>query len=189
MDSCFKIHIPLQKDFSGDTLVGIASTTSVDRDTERMSQAALEMMEHDIKTMGINLFENHEHHWENTLGIVNDAQLIGDKLKVKIQLDDPTTNPKVTTLLNKLSRGIKLGLSVGGNVTSTRTEYDAKLKQKVKVIDGVKLYEISVVGIPSNADSYVSLPDMISKSIKSVCPCCHAKMTSKSCPQCLWKKN
>jgi len=189
MDSAFNIHIPLCKDFSGDTLVGIASTTSVDRDTERMSEKALKEMETDIKNLGVNLFENHEHHWENILGVVNDARLVDKQLNIKIQLDDPTTNPKIPAILNKLARGIKLGLSVGGNVTSTKMEYDPELKQKVKVIDGVKLYEISVVGIPSNADSFVSLPEAIAKSIKSKCPCCYAKITAKSCPICLWKKN
>jgi len=184
----FNVFIPLQKDFVGDTLTGIASTTSVDRDTEKMSEKALKEMERDIKSLGVNLFENHEHKWENTLGVINDAELIGKQLKVKIVLDDPQTNPKIPIILNKLARGIKLGLSVGGNVTSTKWEYDKTIDKRVKVIDGVKLYEISLVGIPSNADSFVSLPDMIAKSFKLTknCPICFAKMT-EVCKVCFYK--
>jgi len=192
MDTAFNVYIPLKKDFSGDDLTGIASTTSVDRDTEKMSEKALKEMETDIKTLGVNLFENHDHNWENTLGVVHDAQLVDKQLNVKIKLDDPVTNPKIPILLNKLARGIKLGLSVGGNVTATKWEYDRELGKKVKVIDGVKLYEISVVGIPSNADSFVSLPEMISKSmnkkpIVKSCPLCFTKNIKDVCPTCFYK--
>ena len=189
MESAFNVYIPLEKDYAGDSLLGIASTTSVDKDTEKMSEKALQEMERDIKELGVNLFENHEHKWENTLGVVHDAQLIDKQLKVKIKLDDPNTNPKIPVLLNKLARGIKLGLSVGGNVTSTKYEYDKSVGKRVKVIDGVKLYEISVVGIPSNSDSFLSLGEAISKSVKSTCPCCLTKSSKSKCEVCYYEFN
>lgn len=167
MNKSFKFYIPLQKNtISTDELVGIASTVSIDRDEERMSDNALQQMQQAIKTIGVNLFGNHQHDWENTLGFISDSQVVDRQLKIKVKLDNPDTNPKIPMLLNKLERGIKLGLSVGGNVTKDKYEYDKAAGKKVKVIDGVNLYEVSVVGIPSNADSYVSLPDAIFKSIK-----------------------
>lgn len=163
----FNFYIPLQKDFgTDDYLNGVASTVSIDRDGERMSDKALADMQRDIMSLGVNLFGNHEHSWENTLGVIKEASNSNNQLNVKVRLDDPSTNPKIPMLLNKLKRGIKLGLSIGGKTTAEKWEYSKELGKKVKVIDGVKLYEVSVVGIPSNSDSFISIPTAISKSIK-----------------------
>ena len=192
MENKFDFCIPLQKGIETD-LIGVASTISVDRDEERMSERALKMMVSDIKTLGVNLFGNHEHNWENTLGVINDADLSGSQVNVKITLDDANTNPKVPALLNKLNKGIKLGLSIGGQVTSERWEHSKELGKKIKVIDGVKLLEVSVVGIPSNADAFVSIPQAIHKSAykgrmgtetieewESICHYCGAKLSNMS---------
>ena len=121
-----------------------------------------------------------------------DADLINDHINVKIGLDDPQTNPKIPALLNKLKKGIKLGLSVGGKITASRDEFNKELNKKIKVIDGVKLYEISVVGIPSNADAFLSIPQAITKSAKSLnnnkCYCCYSELSKGVCNLCLWKK-
>lgn len=183
----FNFYIPLQKDFSinNDTLTGVASTISLDRDGERMSEKALADMQRDIMSVGVNLFGNHEHSWENTLGSIKDATVSNNQLGIKVQLDDPTTNQKIPMLLNKLKRGIKLGLSIGGKTTSEKWEYNKELGKKIKVIDGVRLYEVSVVGIPSNSDSFISIPTAIVKSrqlLKAVvysCDICGHKERSK----------
>jgi phage head maturation protease len=126
--------------------------------------------------------------------VIKDAELQGNKVAIKIVLDDPSTNHRIPALLNKLAKGIKLGLSVGGAVTKQRTEYDKQANKKINIIDGVKLYEVSVVGIPSNSDSFISLPMAIAKSRKSLnlnnktsqCPCCNTKNVVIKCPLCLW---
>jgi len=185
----FNFIIPLRKD-AGD-ITGIASTSSVDRDDERMSEKALADMIDGIKREGINLFGNHEHNWENTLGVVKDANLSGSQVLVKIGLDDPITNPKVPMLLNKLKRGIKLGLSVGGNVKSFKWEYDKAVGKKIKVLDSVEIYEVSVVGIPSNKDSFLTIPQAIAKSARlpelKKCFNCNTKTEKENCPICLTK--
>jgi HK97 family phage prohead protease len=188
MSENFNFIIPLKKDLAGD-LTGIASTTSVDRDEERMAPEALKNMVSDIKKEGVNLFENHEHGWQNTLGVVKDASLSGDKVMISISLDDPNTNPKIPMLLNKLKKGIRLGLSVGGNVTSFKWEYDKSIGKKIKVLDGVKIYEVSVVGIPSNTESFLTIPQAIAKSASlpelKKCFNCDTKTEEKECPICL----
>jgi HK97 family phage prohead protease len=184
----FKFFIPLKKG-SNDSLMGIASTISVDRDSEKMSSQALEDMRREIVEKGVNLFGNHEHQWENTMGVIKEASISDNQLLIKATLDDPTTNPKVNMLLTKLARGIKLGLSVGGSVTKERWEFDKSINQKVKVIDGVKLYEISIVGIPSNSDSFLSLPQAIGKCVSERCPACYSKLIKGVCETCLWTKN
>jgi HK97 family phage prohead protease len=189
--NAFNVIIPLQKDLNGGILTGIASTTSVDRDDERMSDTALQMMVDDIKKAGVNLFGNHEHSWENTLGVIKDAELVDKQVRVKIQLDDASTNPKVAMLLNKLKKGIMLGLSVGGNVEHFESEYSRQKGKKIRVLDRVKIYEVSVVGIPANADSYLSLGQAIAKSAKlpgDKCSLCFTKSSSDKCPTCLAEK-
>jgi len=187
----FNFIIPLQKDVSGD-LTGIASTTNIDKDDEKMSEEALKSMVSDIKTAGVNLFENHEHGWQNTLGVIKNADLVNNQVQVGITLDDATTNPKIPMLLNKLKKGIMLGLSVGGNVLNYKWEYDKNLGKKVKVLDKVKVYEVSVVGIPSNSDSFLSIPMAIAKSAKlpgfpiiTDCPLCYSHTNNGVCSLCL----
>lgn len=185
----FNFNIPLRKAINKDDyLIGIASTLAVDRDSEKMSEKALRDMQEEIITNGVNLFGNHEHNWENTLGLVKDAKIEQNQLKIGVQLDNPETNDKVMKLVSKLKRGIRLGLSVGGVVTSEKMEYNKELNRKVKVIDGVKLLEISVVGIPSNTDSFISLPAAIAKCMKQYCPVCHSKICNKKCNLCLWSE-
>jgi HK97 family phage prohead protease len=191
----FNFIVPLKKDANNLVLTGIASATSLDRDEERMSDSALDDMVSDIRKEGVNLFENHLHNWENTLGVITSASKTNDrKVAVSINLDDPTTNPKIPMMLNKLSKGIKLGLSVGGNVTASHWEFDKTLNKKVKVMDKVKIYEVSVVGIPSNADSYLTIPQAIAKSAKFSnplnlikCPNCYTDTEENECPICLTK--
>lgn len=191
MDNSFSFIIPLKKD-GLNALTGIASTTSVDRDSERMSANALKSMVSEIKSKGVNLFGNHEHNWENTLGAVNDASLVGDRVRVGIILDNPDTNPKIPMLINKLNAGIKLGLSVGGNVKDFKWEFDKLAGKKIKVLDDVQIYEISVVGIPSNAESFLTIPQAIMKSAKlkaarKICPLCFSNVIKGVCDLCLAK--
>lgn len=189
----FNFVIPLKKNIGPDAdLIGIASTLSIDRDEERMSDKALSMMVNDIKRSGVNLFGNHEHNWENTLGFIKDADLIENQVKVKITLDEANTNPKVPMLLNKLKRGIKLGLSVGGTVTKDKWEYDKSVGKKVRILDEVKIYEVSVVGVPSNADAFVSIPNAINKSANlynNICPVCFDLMKGVKCNMCQYQKD
>jgi HK97 family phage prohead protease len=193
MDKSFSFIIPLRKDGSN-MLTGIASTTSVDRDSEKMSIDALKRMAADIKTKGVNLFGNHEHNWENTLGVINDADIVDNQVQIRISLDNPDTNDKIPMLLNKLAAGIKLGLSVGGNVQGYSWEYDRTVGKKIKVLDDVSIYEVSVVGIPSNAESFLTIPQAIAKSAKlprappasvSRCPICWSDIFKGVCQTCL----
>jgi len=167
MQKNFNFSIPLKKDISDpDRLVGLASTISIDRDEERMSLKALNEMTEDIRTKGVNLFGDHEHGWTNILGGIDQADLRGDELFIGINPNK--SNPLYPQLIGTMStKGVTVGLSVGGTVTKEKYEYDAELGKKVKVIDGVKLYEISVVGIPSNPDAFVSIPGQIAKSMKT----------------------
>lgn len=186
--NAFNVVLPLSKTLTGD-LIGIASTTSIDRDEERMSQNALKMMVDDIKREGVNLFVDHDHKVDSIVGCVKDAELVGNQVKVSVTMDEASTNPRVSSILNKIAKGIRIGMSVGGNVTDYKWEYDHTAKKKVKVLDKVKIYEISLVGIPSNADSFVSIPQAIMKSARNTeksCPACFTIHKSHTCDNCYY---
>lgn len=172
----FNFCIPLKKAREG-ALSGIASTTSIDRDGERMSDQALRMMVDDIKAKGINLFGNHEHGWENILGGIDKAELNTQK-QVVIGINPNKANPKYNQFIGTMSTpGVTLGLSVGGTVKGDKWEFDKALGKKVHVLDKVEIYEVSVVGIPSNKEALLSIPTQIMKSMKE-------KGCDKNCELC-----
>ena len=182
-------NVPIVKTYSkvenGNTnfyIEGVASTTDVDRDTERMSEKALYKMQRDILEQGVNLFGDHEHGWESTLGVIKSSKIDGsNKLWIQVLLDDPVVNPKVNALLSKLNRGFHLGFSVGGNVTETKKEFDKALHKDVTIIDDLELYEVSLVGIPANkfckvegASASVSKSAFNSLNLPLECPHCYS---------------
>lgn len=185
----FRIFLPLTK--TGDRLTGIASATSVDRDEERMSDEALSMMADDIKRENVNLFGNHSHEWENILGGIDEAIIIDKKLHIGINPN--TSNPKYNQLIGTMNtKGVKVGLSVGGNVAGYKWEYDKNIGKKVKILDRVKIFEVSIVGIPSNADSFLTIPQAIAKSAKlpisqKQCKMCLSYIDDDSCGICNWR--
>lgn len=171
----FEFFIPFQKAPILDPatgyqhLHGIASTMDVDRDIEQMSPRALNKMIKTINTGKVNLFMDHEHDALNAIGVLERAWLGPDQTSaqtdIRLENSDSPMSP-VPYLLDKLSSGINLGLSVGGRVTEQHDEYDKKSGQKIGVIDDVELYEVSVVGIPSNPFAGLSIEGQIAKSAK-----------------------
>lgn len=159
-------------------LSGIASTTNVDRDRERMSEKALRKMKDVALSKGINIFGNHEHNWENTLGVIKNSELLdgGQKWKIDALLDSPVTNSKIPMLINKKKTGINLALSIGGRVLSTYKEFDKALGDDITVIDDLEPLEVSIVGIAANGDcDNISISAQIAKSAKLG----ESKMTTK----------
>jgi HK97 family phage prohead protease len=133
---------------------GYASDSSVDRDGDRMSPKALKSMQEAI-TAGMNLFTDHNHGIWDTIGLITKAENRGGYLWLEARLENPEINPKSAALLHKMEIGEKVGLSIGGDMVGSHWEEDKALGKKVRVIDDVKLYEVSVVGLPSNANAYL----------------------------------
>jgi len=133
---------------------GYASDSSVDRDGDRMSSRALKSMQEAI-TGGMNLFVDHNHGTWDTIGLITKAENRNGYLWLEARLENPEINPKSAQLLHKMDVGEKIGLSIGGDMVGSHWEEDKALGKKVRVIDDVKLYEVSVVGLPSNANAYL----------------------------------
>lgn len=135
---------------------GIVSDDSVDRDGDRMSLQALKQMEGAINS-GLTLFEDHKHDIENSLGHPVHAEIKNadgtNQLWATFKLEDPERNPLVASLLSKIDSGQRVGFSIGGDMdekAGVSREWNG-----VRTINGVKLYEVSAVGLPSNANAFV----------------------------------
>lgn len=160
----FDILVPFSKSVSDEGTLklfgGIASTTSIDRDNERMDKSVLNKIASGLQ--GAPVFFNHD---TKGLGIgkVSKAADVGDEVRIEVI---PTTAKSMSDQLTQIKEGILKSFSIGGRVLKIEKEYDEKLNKDVGVIKDVEIYEVSVVGIPANKDA--SILSYMSKSFKGV---------------------
>jgi len=134
-------------------LEGIASDGDVDLDGDRMTPKALTTMAQALNG-GINVFVDHEHTVGKLIGTTVKGEVLGNKVKTVVKLEDPETNPTVASILSKLDTGARLGFSIGGDLTESHIGWDGS--ESIRDIDGVNLLELSVVGLPANPRSFVT---------------------------------
>ncbi len=127
---------------------GIASDQSLDRDGDRMSGKAIDQMKSFVEE-GMNFYADHKHGLFDMLGVLTKAENRNGRLYVEARLEDPELNPQTKLFLHKLDIGEKIGLSIGGDLKKSHMDGNTR------IIDDVVLYEISAVGIPSNANAYM----------------------------------
>ena len=150
----FKVYSPLTKrsvdnfitksdDGSSDErilLEGIASTTSRDLHDEIVSSQAIESMAE--QAMNLNLHGDHWYNLEDVIGAIKESTVEDKQLKIKFLVTKKHT-PDIRDLLET---GVRLGLSIGGYVTS----YD----EKNRIINAIELHEISLTAMPANWDTF-----------------------------------
>jgi hypothetical protein len=180
----FKVMMNLAKSFErtsadGTThmiVSGLASGLNIDHQDDRMAQSAVEAFKKAIdegivlpdgRWSLIPLRTGHRLEWSDILGWITKADIDEDhNLWIEAELDERSGTAQ--TLFKNLTQGdrpgkpLQLGLSVGGKITQASHEWNPTLNKKVRVIEGVKLDEISVVGSPANPITYV---EALSKSI------------------------
>lgn len=167
-------------------IIGVASSNSIDRDNDRMSEAALQTMKSTAEA-NLTIFTNHEYKVpddlfgscvEATIKAQKDKEPIviksdsGDtevqtfdpqELEVKIKVVSDAVNPKAGQLYKAIEEGVNLGFSIGGAIKKAVSIKDAITNQAYNLIDAIDLYEISVVSIPANPDA---MNLAIAKSLK-----------------------
>lgn len=134
---------------------GIASTTSIDEDGDYMTKSCLEDMKR--QAVGLSVLKEHGRTLDDILGRV--TQIVDsneDNFKIKFKV-----LPRYEYyILELLENDINLGLSIGAKATdyepNDASEYGWKINK-------AKLYEISLVPLPANWDSFGSVK--ISKEI------------------------
>lgn len=159
----FQIFIPFEKTIEQDGSLklfgGIASSTSIDRDNERMDKAVLNKIASDLKKNS-TVFFNHDLKGLG-VGTVASAEVVNDSVRISVV---PTKAEGMRDVVTQIQEGVLKSFSVGGKIRDYEDQFDEKLGKKVRVIKDVDCYEVSVVGIPANGDA--SILSYMSKSFK-----------------------
>jgi HK97 family phage prohead protease len=159
----FNIVIPFEKSVSstGELKLfgGIASSSAVDRDFERIDKAVLPKIASDLRKNS-TVFFNHDTKGLG-VGTVANAEVRGDEVYVDVV---PTKAAGMQDVVTQIKEGILKSFSIGGKIVDWENQYDDKLGKNVRVIKDVECYEVSVVGVPSNKEA--SILSYITKSFK-----------------------
>jgi HK97 family phage prohead protease len=135
-------------------VTGVASTTNVDHDQERMSAPALAQMANIINEKSVPLRYEHDKDPKSIIGKVYEATIdAAKKLVIKAELDQSNTTAKA--LWDGLQTGSKLGLSVGGKVKRAFRELAEGVGKVIKTFYDVELEEVSVTPRPANYDAWL----------------------------------
>ncbi len=140
-------------------LTGVASNNEIDKENERVSPEFIKKMQD--TAVGLNVFLEHEHTLEKTLGVISAAG--GDKLNfvAETMLEPEEDNPNVVVVLTKAKNGIGLGYSIGGRITKMSKGVEDG-KGFVQLDDG-DLFELSITPMPAGNGTWVTA---IAKSMK-----------------------
>ena len=153
----FSLTIPLLKawqDAEGALrFEGVAASTSLDRQAERLTPAAVEKMQ---QYAGSDLLPSHNAGVLQELGIVEKCWVDNNQFRVAGYLEPG--NPEAARLYERLKAGKHYGLSIGGRVLKAHWDFDAEAGRQVKYIDDVVLDHIAVCRPTqsANPDTYLT---------------------------------
>ena len=146
--------IPIEKD--GELIIeGIASTTNIDHDNERMSKEALHAMEATINKNGVPLRVEHQKEGDAVIGNVFKGW-VDERNQLHIQARLDKSHAVSPLLFHAIKSGTKMGLSVGGLVKRAVKEMAESVGSMVKTFYDVMLNEVSVTPRPSNYDAWLT---------------------------------
>lgn len=154
----FSVTLPLLKSWEGADgqmyFEGVAASTTLDRQNERMTPEAIEKMQ---GYSDIDLLPSHKAGALDELGTVKECRADNDRFRVSGVLD--ADNAEAQRLFQKVQSGRRYGLSVGGRVLKAHWEYDPEAKKQVKYIDDVALDHIALCRPEqaANPDTYLTV--------------------------------
>lgn len=123
------------------TITGVASTTNKDYANEIVSQEVLESLAK--QAPGLNLFRDHNRHYEGGIGVIVDAWVQENMLWIK------------AVILKEFASGIKERLDIGMNFGFSISGFPRKQRtpEGILIVD-YDLKEITLTYIPMNWDTY-----------------------------------
>jgi phage head maturation protease len=128
-------------------LEGVASTTDLDAQHERMSGNALAEM---LKTaVGLPLTTSHTNELKDEIGEIVEATIDGDKFVIKAEVYEDDVD--ALKAWRSIKRGRKVGFSVGGSITAAR---DSVQKGCKRIIEAVALDHIMLTKNPANRATF-----------------------------------
>jgi len=153
----FSLTIPLLKAWQdGEGALrfeGVAASTSLDRQAERLTPAAVEKMQ---QYTGIDLLPSHNAGVLQELGVVEKCWVDNNQFRIAGCLEPG--NPEAARLYERLKAGKQYGLSIGGRVLKAHWDFDTEAGRQVKYIDDVVLDHIAVCRPTqaANPDTYLT---------------------------------
>lgn len=133
---------------------GLAASTRIDRQHERLGRRALESMARRLRgetdggtaqTGALRrpaLTLGHQGGSRTVLGVVEESWVDEEGLHVRGRLNQGHAEAK--RVYESLKRGGEYGLSVGGRITAAHRRYDESAGEVIRVIDDVRLDHIAV---------------------------------------------
>ncbi len=160
-------HIEILEKKAGDKTIkylrGIATNTQVDKEDERMSKSFVDKIKQQI--LGLNVFVEHEHSIEKTVGYVDEVIDDGDNVIVDTALEDESENELVKKIVSKLKHGTKIGYSIGGRILKAKKVWDDFAKKTITEIEDGEIFELTLTALPAGVGTWTS---PIKKSLKDL---------------------
>lgn len=133
---------------------GVASTTNVDHDGERMAPEAIDAMIEQVNKTGVPLMNEHQKSWDSRIGDIFKAWKDDrGQMYIKAKLDKDSS--RAVDLYKAMKKGLQVGLSVAGFIQRSAQELVDGLGKRAKTFYDVVLKEISVTNRPSNFDTWL----------------------------------
>lgn len=132
---------------------GVASSSNVDHDQERMHPNALERMANIINEKSVPLRIEHQKGEEAIVGKVVEGD-VDERGNLNIKAELNSDDPRAVKIYDAMKSGTRLGFSVGGRVKSAVREMVESLGKKVRTFYDVILDEVSLTPRPANFDAY-----------------------------------
>lgn len=152
----FQIEKSLVKAEDNDLILsGVASTTNVDHDNERMDNSALKRMVNIVNTQGVPLRWEHSKDPSAVLGTVYKGH-VDERGNMTINARLDKNHPLAVELYEAVKKGERYGLSVGGKILNAVKEMAEGAGKYVKTFYDVLLDEVSVTKKPANYDAWLT---------------------------------
>lgn len=135
-------------------LSGVASTTNVDHDNERMDEGALKRMVNVVNQKGVPLRWEHSKDPNAILGTVFRGH-VDERGQMHIDARLDKNHPLAKELYEAVKGGERYGLSVGGKILNAAQEIAEGAGKFVKTFYDILLDEVSVTKKPSNYDAWL----------------------------------
>lgn len=161
----FKVYAPpdcKSHDLNDDgtlTITGIASTTNEDLDGEIVTPNALKSLAEQV--IGLNLHLDHNHHYDGGIGVVTDAKLESNSLRITAVI----LSEYAKGIKERLDLGMNFGFSIGGIPIIDRSDS--------RKINDFKLLEMSLTLLPANWDTFGTVETKGIVKSKCLTGACH----------------
>ncbi|MBQ6220035.1 MAG: hypothetical protein IJH63_00305 [Methanobrevibacter sp.] len=141
------------------TITGIASTTNKDLDGDIVTPEALKSLARQV--IGLNLHLDHNHHYDGGIGVITDAELESNSLRITAKI----LPEYAKGIQERLELGMNFGFSIGGLPIVSSMNHNE--------INDFILLEMSLTLLPANWDTFGTVESKGVVKSKCLTGACH----------------